>query len=202
MDPGLRAKLEPVLVSLITPPGPLPVAPPPAPPPAPEPKPKAPQPKVAPRAPPPPAPAPAAAPSPDAITVERPAASAEAPATPAAPSQPAPAAAAGPAAPAVATAPPAALTPPRFDAAYLNNPRPEYPRVARRMGEEGKVVLRVFVGPAGGAEKVEVRTSSGFPRLDEAAREAVEKWKFVPARRGEEAVGAWVLVPITFALGG
>ena len=38
------------------------------------------------------------------------------------------------------------------------------------------------------------------PRLDNAAQDAVWRWKFVPARRGDEAVSAWVLVPITFNL--
>ncbi len=91
---------------------------------------------------------------------------------------------------------------PRFDVAYLNNPRPEYPRIARRLGEHGRVTLHVFVSPAGLAEKIEIGTSSGYPRLDQAAREAVRSWKFVPARQGEQAVGAWVLVPISFVLEG
>jgi len=94
----------------------------------------------------------------------------------------------------------APIVAPRFDVAYLNNPRPEYPRMARRMGEQGRVLLHVFVNAAGGAEKVEIRTSSGSARLDQAAREAVQRWKFVPARQGGEAVSAWVLVPISFVL--
>jgi protein TonB len=64
------------------------------------------------------------------------------------------------------------------------------------------VLLRVFVTSAGVAEKVEVQTSSGSPRLDQAAREAVSRWQFVPARRGEEPVAAWLLVPIVFKLEG
>ena len=105
-------------------------------------------------------------------------------------------------APAAAAKPPAPVVAPRFDAAYLNNPRPEYPRLARRLGEHGRVLLHVFVNPAGRPEKIEVRTSSGYARLDQAAREAVQQWHFVPARQGDEAVGAWVLVPITFVLEG
>lgn len=88
----------------------------------------------------------------------------------------------------------------RFDADYLRNPAPAYPPLARRLREEGKVVLRVFVTPEGAAGQVELRTSSGFPRLDQAARDAVSRWKFVPARRGDETVGAWVLIPIVFNL--
>jgi len=58
------------------------------------------------------------------------------------------------------------------------------------------------VSAAGRAEDIEVRTSSGHARLDEAARETVKGWRFVPARRGEQAVPAWVLIPISFRLEG
>jgi protein TonB len=47
---------------------------------------------------------------------------------------------------------------------------------------------------------VDIKQSSGFPRLDEAARAAVERWRFVPARQGTEAVEASVLVPLHFSL--
>ena len=99
-------------------------------------------------------------------------------------------------------APPVAapVTPPRHDAAYLSNPPPRYPPIARRNGEQGRVVLRVLVTIDGQADTVEVRTSSGSERLDRAAVETVRNWRFVPARQGERAVAAWVLVPITFSL--
>jgi len=105
--------------------------------------------------------------------------------------------AAGPVAP---PAPPQPLTPPSFNADYLKNPPPAYPAVSRRMREEGKVILRVQVTEQGLTRDVQVRTSSGFPLLDEAALEAVRQWRFVPARRGETPVSAWVLVPIVFSL--
>lgn len=89
---------------------------------------------------------------------------------------------------------------PRFDADYLKNPAPTYPPLSRRMHEEGNVVLRVWVDPTGRPGQIEVKTSSGSPRLDHAAQEAVWRWQFVPARHGSEVVGAWVLVPITFVL--
>ncbi len=88
----------------------------------------------------------------------------------------------------------------RFDADYLKNPAPPYPAVSRRMREEGKVVLRVAVTPAGTADNVDVKTSSGSERLDEAALRAVRQWKFVPARRGDTPVASFVLVPILFKL--
>jgi periplasmic protein TonB len=95
---------------------------------------------------------------------------------------------------------PTPVTPPAFNAAYLNNPAPAYPLISRQMGEEGRAVLRVFVNEHGQPQEVQVRTSSGFSRLDEAAKDTVRQWKFVPAKRGDIAIGAWVLVPISFSL--
>lgn len=112
---------------------------------------------------------------------------------------PAPVAAAAPAPPAPA-APRAPVVPPSFNADYLNNPAPPYPPLSRRMGEEGKVVLRVFVNEQGLPADVQLRTSSGSSRLDNVALETVRQWKFVPARRGNQAIAAWVLVPISFSL--
>lgn len=94
----------------------------------------------------------------------------------------------------------AAVQPPRFDAAYLQNPEPEYPALSQRLGEEGRVLLRVLVSLEGRAEQVELKQSSGFARLDTAAQAAVRRWRFQAARRGAEPVAAWVIVPITFNL--
>ncbi len=88
----------------------------------------------------------------------------------------------------------------RFDADYLHNPAPQYPPVSQRRGEEGKVILRVSVTPQGIVESIEIKTSSGSSRLDEAAANTVKHWKFIPAKRGEMSVQSWVLVPIIFKL--
>lgn len=104
------------------------------------------------------------------------------------------------AAPINAAPAPVAITAARFDADYLDNPKPVYPHASRRLGEQGKVLLRVYVSAAGLAEKVEIKLGSSFARLDQAALDAVSRWRFVPARRGEQAVAAWVQVPITFQL--
>lgn len=95
---------------------------------------------------------------------------------------------------------PPALTAPRFDANYLDNPAPGYPALSRRLAEEGRVLLRVFVGADGSPRKIEVHQSSGFSRLDNVAAETVRRWRFVPARLGQEPMGAWVVVPISFSL--
>lgn len=104
--------------------------------------------------------------------------------------------------PAAAPEASASATAPRLDADYLANPAPAYPPLSRRMREEGKVVLHVFVEASGLPGKVDLRTSSGFARLDSSAMAAVSRWKFIPARQGGEAVGAWVLVPVVFSLKG
>jgi protein TonB len=92
------------------------------------------------------------------------------------------------------------VIPPRFDAAYLKNPPPIYPVASRRMHEHGTVFMRVRVLQQGTAAEVLIEHTSGSPRLDEAAMDAVRHWRFVPARRGTEAVEAWVLVPVEFAM--
>lgn len=103
--------------------------------------------------------------------------------------------------PASAPAPkPMAVVPPRFDADYLHNPAPIYPHMSRRLREQGKVLLRVMVTPDGQPAEIEVRESSGYPRLDQAALESVQRWRFVPARQGDKGVSAWVLVPISYSI--
>jgi len=94
----------------------------------------------------------------------------------------------------------AVIIPPRFDAAYLDNPPPRYPVLSRRHGEQGQVLVRVFVDAAGQPVRVALDRSSAYPRLDEAALEAVRRWRFAPARQGQQAVGAWAVVPIVFSL--
>ncbi|WP_440111473.1 energy transducer TonB [Acidovorax sp. BL-A-41-H1] len=175
---------------------PAPKAAPPAPP-APSVPPPAPRPKLAP--PPPPAPLAIAdpTPAPNAPTgVTRP--------QPPAPLAEAPAPVAPPA-PAAPLAPPAPPAPPRIempssDAAYLNNPKPAYPAISKRMGEQGKVVLRVLIGTDGLPQKVEISQSSGFDRLDRQAQEAVMRWRFVPGKRNGIPEAMWNLVPVNFVL--
>lgn len=91
-------------------------------------------------------------------------------------------------------------TPPVFHAQYLNNPQPNYPLLSRRLREEGKVLLKVQVATSGRPLTVQLQRSSGYPRLDQAAITAVKSWRFVPAKQGEQAIVAWVIVPIDFRL--
>jgi periplasmic protein TonB len=89
----------------------------------------------------------------------------------------------------------------RFDADYFRNPAPDYPAASRRMREEGTVYLDVHVTAEGKAGDLSIRKSSGHARLDEAALNTVRHWRFVPARRGAEAIAAQVVVPVVFRLG-
>ncbi len=83
---------------------------------------------------------------------------------------------------------------------YLNNPAPEYPRSARKRGQEGTVLLDVRVSTAGTPKQVLLERSSGHHLLDRAALAAVQNWKFVPARRGSKLIEANVVVPIEFRI--
>lgn len=140
---------------------------------------------------PPPAPQPAAVP-------EAPAAP-NAPTGVATPQPPAPPIAA-PVAP--VPAPPAAprIELPSSEADYLQNPKPPYPPISKRLGEQGKVVVRVFIGIDGVPQQAEVRQSSGYERLDQAARATAMKWRYVPGKRGGVPEAMWVNVPINFVL--
>lgn len=83
---------------------------------------------------------------------------------------------------------------------YQKNPPPEYPRLARRRGYEGAVIMEVLVTRQGRVEDLRLFRSSGYPILDRAAMAAVKGWVFEPGRRGEERVEMWVKVPVRFRL--
>lgn len=111
--------------------------------------------------------------------------------------------------PTVPEAPPALPEPPApkieepvteatANAAYLNNPKPDYPAAAARQGWGGTVTLRVRVLADGHAESVTVKKSSGRKVLDESAIAAVQKWTFVPSKRGSTLIDGWATVPIIF----
>jgi len=80
------------------------------------------------------------------------------------------------------------------------NPRPVYPELARQRGQEGQVVLLVYVDIQGNPTTVLVEDSSEHALLDQAAVQAIQRWKFNPASRNGEAVPGTVRVPVTFRL--
>lgn len=202
--------IEEVPPSLPDPPAPTPPKPPPPAPPPPEPpppKPPKPKPKPPKKQPAPPKPAPVPAPlpvadaSPTAMSV---------PPAPAENVQPDP----EPAPPVAYSGPPGPpgppsgtsgsgephVTLPSSKASYLNNPRPQYPPMSKRLGETGTVMLKVLVGADGTAKEVLIHKSSGFERLDVAALEAVRKWRFVPGTRLGVPEDMWFNVPVKWVL--
>lgn len=121
------------------------------------------------------------------------------------PQTPAPAAALAAVEPAAPPAPPAPMATPKIElpsssAEYLNNPPPAYPPLSKRLGEQGKVVVRAFIEANGTATKAEIRTSSGYERLDQTALQTVLRWRYVPGKRAGVVEAMWFNVPINFVL--
>lgn len=79
---------------------------------------------------------------------------------------------------------------------------PPYPAISRRLGEEGKVVLRVELDETGRVDHVTIKTSSGYTRIDEAALATVKRWRCNPATRDGVAVRAVAIQPFNFVLEG
>lgn len=104
------------------------------------------------------------------------------------------------AAPTPAPPAPAKITLPSSDADYLSNPKPPYPPMSKRLGEQGKAIVRVLIDADGQPQKAELRQSSGFERLDQSALATVMKWRFVPGKRDGVAEAMWFSVPISFVL--
>ncbi|WP_188396767.1 energy transducer TonB [Oxalicibacterium flavum] len=102
------------------------------------------------------------------------------------------------------TAPPAPAAPamPKIisGVSYINAPRPVYPPLDARMGNEGTVMLRVLINEKGKAERVEIQKSSGSLRMDDSAREAVMRALFKPYIEDGRPTPAFAIVPINFTL--
>ena len=83
---------------------------------------------------------------------------------------------------------------------YLKNPAPPYPEAARRLGQEGVVILLTAIDKKGNPTRVEVRRSSGYPMLDKSALETVCCWKFTPARMAGMPVDSMANLQVRFVL--
>ena len=152
-----------------------------------------PQPVAAPAPSPQPQPSPSKVSAPTEVAQAAPVAPVSAPTTPTPPAPPAPAPAP------VVTAP--SKTEVSIPASYsASNQKPTYPNMSKRLGEQGTVVLRVLVKADGSAGEVEVKSSSSYPRLDQAAVEAVKTWRFNSAKIDGKAIDEWYQVPIPFKL--
>jgi protein TonB len=119
----------------------------------------------------------------------------------AAPAATAPAPPSGP--PAAAAAPQPAAAPGELsssDVQPLDNPQPPYPALSRRLGESGTVIVRVLIGTDGRASEVRLQRSSGYDRLDDAALQAVRRWRWRPVVRNGAPQAMWFNQPVDFVL--
>lgn len=186
-----KATIEPTtFTATIIPLTPAPMPPQPAPPKA---QPEPPKPKVAP----PPTPPTPRVPPKNAITQK---AEPVAPAPQQAPIEPAQHTAATPAAPPTPVPAPAPSGPIEGLAVKCEDPRVVYPTQSRRVGEEGTVTLRVVIDTRGGVSSANVVKSSGFPRLDQAARTAALAMRCSPPMQNGRAVEAAATKPFNFNL--
>jgi protein TonB len=107
-----------------------------------------------------------------------------------------------PASPRSAPAPAADRSAPKLVASveYLREPSPRYPSQSRKLREQGLVVLRVVIDERGVACDIDIESSSGYSRLDHAAKDAVARAAFRPYIEDGTPRRALVLIPIEFAL--
>lgn len=89
---------------------------------------------------------------------------------------------------------------PSSDADYLQNPRPVYPPMSKRLGEQGQAIHSVLIGTDGLPQSARLIKSSGFDRLDQAAYNAVMSWRYVPGKRNGLATAMSYNAPITWVL--
>jgi len=83
---------------------------------------------------------------------------------------------------------------------YAENPKPEYPALARRRNWQGTVIISVSVSKKGAADRVELQKSSGYVLLDKAALQAVASWRFLPGTEAGHPVAMKVLIPVHFKM--
>jgi protein TonB len=96
--------------------------------------------------------------------------------------------------------PPVLVPPPLQVAVPIYKDTLTYPRIARRRGWEGTVILKVLVGVDGKVEDLQILESSGHGILDNAAKDSVRGWRFEPWKRGDESIEMWGKVIVSFKL--
>lgn len=145
---------------------------------------------------------PVAPPAPQPLAIPDPSPAPNAPTGVTTPQPPAPPIAAPVAVAAAPAAPPAPpkVELPSSDADYLQNPKAAYPPISKRLGEQGKVVVRVLIGMDGTPQKAELKKSSGFERLDRSAMEYVMRCRYVAGKVGGVAQAMWYDAPVNFVL--
>ncbi|OHC09989.1 MAG: hypothetical protein A2X74_09450 [Polynucleobacter sp. GWA2_45_21] len=89
---------------------------------------------------------------------------------------------------------------PNSEASELNNPKPPYPAISRKLREQGLVLLKACISTGGTLDSLEIRQGSGYPRLDQVALQTVKQWKFIPAKKGSTPIPMCYELPIKFTL--
>ncbi|GAB3248424.1 hypothetical protein GCM10027296_11430 [Chitinimonas naiadis] len=95
---------------------------------------------------------------------------------------------------------PAPIEHPRSDAQHLNNQMPAYPGLSRKLGEQGRVLLSVYILADGTVGEIKLKKSSGYDRLDDAALNAVKRWKYIPAKQAGTPINFWFVQPFDWSL--
>lgn len=92
------------------------------------------------------------------------------------------------------------IQPPSAEAQGLNNKAPLYPQLSRKKKEQGTVLLLILVKADGTVGDIQLKSSSGYPRLDQAAKQAVKRWQFQPALKAGNPIDFWYELPVKFRL--
>jgi TonB family protein len=89
---------------------------------------------------------------------------------------------------------------PNSDASELNNPKPPYPAISKKLREQGLVLLKACIGANGSLDSLDLKHGSGFSRLDQVALQTVKQWKFIPAKKGGTPIPMCYELPVKFIL--
>ncbi|MCX7275896.1 MAG: energy transducer TonB [Burkholderiales bacterium] len=148
--------------------------------------------------------APVLPPAPQPLAIADPTPAPNAPTGVTTPQPPAPPIAApvavAPPAPPPAPPAPSKVELPSSDANYLNNPKPRYPAISKRLGEQGTTIYTVMIGADGLPTSATLLKSSGYDRLDQAAYTAVMSWRYVPGKRNGVPTAMAYNAPVNWVL--
>lgn len=83
---------------------------------------------------------------------------------------------------------------------YKETPKPQYPALARQLGYQGTVEMKILVNRNGTVSELQIVKSSGYPTLDHSAMVTVQRWRFKPGTRNGTEEDMWIKVPLSFKL--
>jgi protein TonB len=109
----------------------------------------------------------------------------------------------------VEVGPPVAVDPPKpvpalvgakRDPRYADAFQPNYPASELRAQRDGRVAVRVLVGPDGRVKAVEQVSATSAAFFEATKQQALAKWRFKPATRGGVAEESWMTLSVTFQI--